>query len=109
MSLAKDIRCFSKVLITGGYSILFEGNKGTQPIAPHSYSLGLVLSTSASYNITNRFNSLPESAAPKEGQAEEQTGRVDIESEGFNTTWAYKIGLANAKNNLSITQTGIKA
>jgi len=95
--MIKNNSCSSKVLIAGGYSILFEGNKGSKQSSLQIITIGLVLSTSACYNSRSELI-----------LKDNSVGVVEIESKGFNKTWKYIVNLQNDKNQLVITEPSTK-
>lgn len=102
--MIKNNSCLSKVLIAGGYSILFEGNKGFQVKSPFLTILGLVLSTSACYNSKSEFTLTDKAKEQSFGEI----GSIEIESVGFNTTWKYTMSMNNNETNqFSIKQESI--
>ena len=99
--MLKTNSCSSKVLIAGGYSILFEGNKGfllSQDLL--NPSPGLVLSTSACYTSTSEITPIDQSN-------NQLLGKVEIESKGFNAKWIYNISLNNDSKHLIIEPEGL--
>src|SRR5689334_1313483 len=103
ISSSKSVTCFSKVLIAGGYSIIYEGNKGIILMLVSLLNGGLVLSTSANYKSVSKFEDSQGTLATDNVK----TGKIDIESEGFNTTWSYEISLNAENNQLLLYQKGI--